>query len=101
VKTQNRRSIVALSLLLRTDALVSVGMLNLLIRMIERRRIIPTLVLRRTTAAIQMESLVLGVTQLIPTNDGSYAMFHFVPKPTQVRRGPQTAPLSIHQGNQL
>ena len=91
----------ALLLLLRTDALVKGGMLKNLIHMIERRRIIPTLDLRRTTAAIQMESLVLGVTQLTQTNDGSYAMFHFVPKPTQVRRGPQTAPLSIHQGLQL
>ena len=33
---------------------------------------------RQTIAVTQMERIVLGVTQLIPINDGSRAVFHFV-----------------------
>ena len=64
---------------LLTDAPVRLGIPNPLIRIPERRGIIPTRGSARiTTAVIQMESLALGATRPIPPYVGSCVMFHFV-----------------------
>ena len=72
-KAEDRKSIVVLSLQLRVDTPVNVGIHKSL-------TIIASLISRRITVVIRMESLVLGVTQLIPISDGSCALFLFVPR---------------------
>ena len=75
-KAEDRRSIEVLSLQLRVDTPVNVGIHKSLIHIRSRENS----VLRRITVAIRMESLVLGVTQLILTSDGSCALFLSVPR---------------------
>ena len=75
-KAEDRKSIAVLSLQLRVATPVNVGIHKSLMNIRSRENSVP----RRTIAVIRMESLVLGVTQLILKSDGSCALFLFVPR---------------------